>query len=55
LIIETLPPKNEVGEDDTVLATLSDADSCSRVFTTQIGLVAEPVAMPAMAAAQRCT
>jgi len=31
------------------------ASSCRRVLTTQIGFVAEPVAIPAIAAAHRCT
>ena len=69
LIVETLPPKKEdPGEEedmedmedavDAVDATgnkRSEAESCRRVLTTHIGFVAEPVTMPAMAAAHRCT
>jgi len=36
------------------VVSLSEAESRRRVLTTQIGFVAVPVAMPAMAAAQRC-
>ncbi len=64
LIVEILPPKKDPGEEGVVDATAaaddadanrSEAESCRRVLTTQIGLVAVLVAIPAMAAAQRCT
>ena len=36
-------------------APRSDAESCMRVLTTQIGLVTVPVTIPANVAAVRCT
>ena len=65
LIVEILPPKKDPGVEGVVDVTAaaaddadanrSEAESCRRVLTTQIGLVAVLVAIPAMAAAQRCT
>ena len=58
LIVETLPPKYDPADEVDVgdaTGNRSEAVSCRRVLTTQIGFVAVPDTMPAMTAAQRCT
>ena len=66
IVEKTTPPPTSVQDLDPATAvvavvavvsfkvSLSEVESRRRVLTTQIGFVAVPVAMPAMAEAQRC-